>query len=236
MTVFPVGGAEPTQPTAPVVSHLTIVHDATHANIETLPTGQSAGYLTGSPDIQWTDTDWNTHPNALRIDQAPSADIPTADVLDVEGGAATPNSAPGWVSLARHSVANKARIGQRTLPVIYMSANNVTAVVNALVAAGIKHNVGLWVANFNLTQSEAGAIVSGSSGPFPIVGVQYTDNPPAGTFDTSVFSTTYLNDKVDSSDWIHLDGIPADASVYYSQAKGTLGYMNSAGNWVRVPL
>jgi hypothetical protein len=40
------------------------------------------------------------HPGAVRIDQDPAASDPTADVLDIEAGAATPASAPGWVRRA----------------------------------------------------------------------------------------------------------------------------------------
>jgi hypothetical protein len=238
MTVFPVGSSE-TQPDIPNIPALiTIVHDATASNIGSLPDGPgiAAGYDTGSPDIVWTAADFAAHPRALHIDQNPSGDVPTADVLDVEGGAATPDTAPHWVGIARRSIAAKSRLGQRNLPVIYMSADNVTAVVNALIAGGIKHNVGLWVANYNLTQSEAESMVLSAGGPFPIVGVQYTDNPPDGRFDTSVFSTAYLTDVVDSTDWIHLAGIPADASVYFNQNRGTLGYINSTGVWTRVKL
>lgn len=245
MTVFPVGSAQPA-PRPPVVmapapaplvnSVLVTVHDATGNNEGTLPAGMAAGYLTGSDGIAWTAAQFSAHPGALRIDQAPSADVPTADVLDVEGGAAQPGSAPAWVGIARRSIAVKARIGQRILPVIYMSASNVTTVINSLTGAGIKHDVGLWVANFNLTRAEAESMVQNSGGPFPIVGVQFTDNPPDGTYDTSVFSAAYLVNTVDNTDWVHLVGIPADASVFYNQKNGTLGYNNSAGAWTKIKL
>jgi hypothetical protein len=238
VTVFPVGSAVNTA-TAEIPAAeqgITVVFDATAHNIESLPFGQAAGYDTGGDGIAWTTSDFAMHPRALHIDQNPTGDVPTADVLDVENGAATPATAPAWVSTARKSIEVKARIGQRILPVIYMSASNVTPVVNALVAAGIKHNVGLWVANYDLTQAEAIDMVVNASGPFPVVGVQYTDNPPDGLFDTSVFSRDYLANMVDKTDWIHLAGIPADSSVYYNEHKGTLGYMNSAGNWIRVSL
>jgi hypothetical protein len=74
------------------------VCDATHANIGQLPKGiQVAGYTTGTADIQWTAQDWAAHPDAARIDQDPAASGPTADILDIEAGAANPASAPDWV-------------------------------------------------------------------------------------------------------------------------------------------
>jgi len=78
-----------------------LVCDATHANIGQLPKGvQVAGYTTGTADIQWTAQDWAAYPDAARIDQAPAASDPTADILDIEAGAATPASAPDWVMRA----------------------------------------------------------------------------------------------------------------------------------------
>jgi peptidoglycan hydrolase-like protein with peptidoglycan-binding domain len=70
-----------------------------------------------------------------------------------------------------------------------MSQSVVTAVVNALVAGGISAGVGLWVADFNLTQAQATQMVLSASGPFPVIGVQFHD---AGTFDVSVFSSDWL--------------------------------------------
>ena len=79
-----------------------LVFDATHDNIGALPAGaQVAGYTTGTgTHIRWTAADFAAHPGAVRIDQDPAASDPTADVLDIEAGAATPASAPGWVRRA----------------------------------------------------------------------------------------------------------------------------------------
>src|SRR5208337_1446426 len=80
-----------------------LVFDATHDNVGALPAGaQVAGYSTGTgTHIKWTDADFAAHPGAVRIDQDPAASDPTADVLDIEAGAATPASAPGWVTQAQ---------------------------------------------------------------------------------------------------------------------------------------
>src|SRR5208282_1503 len=167
-----------------------LVFDATHDNIGALPAGtQVAGYTTGTgTHIRWTDADFAAHPGAVRIDQDPAASDPTADVLDIETGAATPASAPGWVTRALASRASQARPGQRS-PAVYMSQSRVTEVVNALIAGGIGSGAGLWIANFSLTQAQATAMVLNASGPFPVIGVQFRD---AGSFDVSVFSSDWL--------------------------------------------
>jgi len=174
-----------------------LVFDATHDNIGALPEGaQVAGYTTGTgTHIRWTAADFAAHPGAVRIDQDPAASDPTADILDIEAGAATPASAPGWVRRALASRASQARPGQRS-PAVYMSQSGVTEVVNALVAGGISSGVGLWIAHFGLTQAQATAMVLNASGPFPVIGVQFRNAP---AFDVSVFS----------SDWLATGGQPS---------------------------
>jgi hypothetical protein len=174
------------------MTSLTIVHDATHANIAHLPPGPSAGYTTGTPDIRWTTTDWQHHPAALRIDQDTSASDTTADVLDVERGAATPADCPGWYKRAEASYKAATRPGQRH-PAIYTSAANVTAVVNALITGGlitvgVRSGPGLWVANWNLTDAQAAGEVVAAAGPFPIIGVQFHSG---AFYDTSVFAAAW---------------------------------------------
>jgi hypothetical protein len=164
------------------------VYDATHGGIGALPKGQAAGYSTGSGSVPWTVADWNAHPGAVRICQDPAATDTTADVLDVEAGAATIGKCAGWAKAAIASVTAARRPGQRH-PAIYMSLSNVTPVVNALIAGGVTSGVGLWVANWNLTEAEAQALVAHAGGPFPIIGVQYGNR---GSYDVSVFSGPWL--------------------------------------------
>ena len=167
------------------------VFDAIHDNVSHLPHGMAAGYTTGTgPHIQWTPADWAAHPGAVRIDQDPEASDPTADVLDVEAGAATPAAAAGWVRRALADYRSAARPGQRS-PAIYVSRFQVTAVVNALVAGGIPSGVGLWVADWSGTQAEARAEVENASGPFPVIARQYAN---AGLYDISVFSQAWLQE------------------------------------------
>lgn len=179
-----------------------VVRDATHDNVSALPPGHVAGYTTGSADIKWTDADWHAHPGALRICQDFGASDVTADYLDVERGAATNDQCPGWVKKAQASYHNATRPGQRS-PAIYTSASNVTPLVNALIAGGVKGGVGLVVANWNLTQAEAAAQVIAAAGPFPIVGIQFAS---LARYDVNVFSSAWVNEV--SKPHSHRGGAP----------------------------
>lgn len=171
-----------------------IVYDATHANVPHLPPNASyAGYTTGGAEIAWTSEDWTAHPDAIRIDQSPVAGVwdATADCDDYENGAVTLGELGPRAKLRMASFRNATRPGQRT-PIVYASASNLTAVANALVAAGVDSGVGLWVAHWNVTEPTAIAAVLAAAGPFPIHGFQFTNE---GTFDISVFSVAWLTQR-----------------------------------------
>lgn len=177
-------------------------HDAIHANVSHLPPGQAAGYTTGSAAIKWTDADSHAHPGWVRICQDNGSDH-TADVLDVESGAATNGDATAWVPKAAAAYGAAARPGQRS-PAVYTSLSNVTPLVNALVAHGIRGGVGLWVANWSIGQGTATVDVQHAAGPFPVIGVQYASNQ---FYDSDVFSSAWLNDvsqKPGSAPFRHL--------------------------------
>jgi hypothetical protein len=166
--------------------------DVTGSNLAHLPAGFAvlAGYSTGSEGIPWSEAQWAEHPDAIRIDQSP-ADTPageTADVLDVEGGAATFADCAPWALAAQASYAKAARPGQRH-PAIYASQDNLTPVCNALAAARVT-GVGLVVADWNDTKDAAVAVLQASSGPYPVVGVQYADE---GLYDLDVFLASWVN-------------------------------------------
>jgi hypothetical protein len=167
-----------------------VVYDATHDDISHLPKGQAAGYATGRGTVPWTAADWAQHPGAVRIDQDPAASDPTADVLDVEAGAAGPGVAAGWAKRALADYLTAKRPGQRR-PAIYMSRSQVTAVCDALAAGRHVTGVGLWIADWGKTQAQAAAEVSAASGPYPVIGVQYAN---AGLYDISVFSAAWLKE------------------------------------------
>ncbi len=174
---------------------ITVVYDCTGDNLGSFPIPPGvlmAGYMTGSGGVPWTREQFNAHPGAIHIDQ--SAFITgldeTADVIDYEDGAAVLSDLAPWVNAAHVKFNLGIRAGQRK-PAIYASASNITAVVNELISKGITSGVGLWVANWNLTDPQAVADVNNASGPFPIIGVQFAN---AETHDISVFSTAWLQE------------------------------------------
>lgn len=170
-----------------------VVYDVTGANFGHQPQGPLALYVTGSGGVPATPAQLNSHPEAVLIDQTPASGQwdARADVDDFERGAVDIGELAPRAKARQQSFATAARPGQRT-PVVYMSASNVTPVVNALIAGGVKSGVGLWVANWNLTEPAAIAEVVNASGPFPIVAVQYHN---AGLFDISVFDTSWLSNR-----------------------------------------
>jgi len=115
----------------------------------------------------------------------------TADVLDVEGGAATFADCPVWAKKAMDAFGSVKRPGQRW-PCIYASASNLTPVVNALINGGISRGVNLWVANWSLSEAQAMALLTNAGGPFPVVGVQFND---PGPYDIDVWSSAWLDRK-----------------------------------------
>jgi hypothetical protein len=160
--------------------------------VSSLPSGvQMAGYATG-PGIAWTAQQWEKYPDAIRIDQDPAASDHTADVLDVESGAATFADCPVWVKAAKASFAAAARPGQRQ-PVIYCSRSNATSVVNAMIAGGVTSGAGLWLADWTYSRASAIATLNASGGPFPVVGVQYSDKGGGGAYDLDVYLSSWLS-------------------------------------------
>lgn len=173
------------------MSGIAVVYDATHANIGSLPPGiQAAGYTTGTPDVAWNTSDFGNHPGAIRIDQSPASTVwdATADVDDFERGAVQLGELPVRAKLRMVAFKAGTRPGQRT-PLVYVSQSNVSQVANALFNAGVDSGVGLWVANWNLTDVQGIADVTAASGPYPIRGVQIHN---AGAFDISVFDVAWL--------------------------------------------
>ena len=62
----------------------------------------------------------------------------------------------------------------------YASPDSLTPVCNALAAAHVT-GVGLWVADWNDTPDAAVAALQASSGPYPVIGVQYARRRAATT-------------------------------------------------------
>jgi hypothetical protein len=171
---------------------ITLAYDVTSVDYPTVPAGQRCGYTTGSSDIAWTAAMWAANPGAVRIDQDVAASDKTADILDVEGGAATFGDCGPWVEKAQASFAANSRPGQRR-PSIYCSLSNVTNVVNALLSSGITSDVGLWIAHFGVSEADAIAALFAAAGPFPLIGFQFSDLGGGGNYDLDVFSVQWLN-------------------------------------------
>lgn len=199
---------------------ITVAYDCTHSNLGHVPAGQLAGYTTGSGGIAWTAADWAAHPGAVRIDQDYAALDGTADVLDVEAGAATVADCPGWVKRARAAYASSARPGQRR-PAIYVNQSNKSAVVNALISGGVTSGVGLWLANWSISEAVSAADVAAASGPFPLIGIQFTD--AGGTYDTDVFSSSWLGAQSGVAGSTVLEGSSGPAVLALQKALNALG-------------
>lgn len=189
---------------------VTVVYDCVGEVLGTFPIPSGvllAGYMTGSGNVPWTDAQFAAHPGAIHIDQSPvnNARNETADVIDMEDMAATLDDLAPWVNAAWANFKAGTRPGQRT-PTVYASANNITPVVNTLLAHGITSGVNLWVAHFGITEQSAEAAVNGANGPFPIVGFQFAN---LGNHDVSVFSTAWLQEvsKVSTPPAIPTPGI-----------------------------
>ena len=164
-------------------------YDATHANIGHLPKGQAAGYLTGSPDVQWTDADAAAHPGWVQIDQSPviTAINVRCDMIDMENGAVTLAELAEVVRDAQQAYKTGLRPGQRW-PGVYCSRSMVTPAVNALAAGGVL-SCPLGVADRSNNLPADRAEVEQASGPYPIVWRQYAND---GTYDSGVFSVPWL--------------------------------------------
>ena len=168
----------------------TLGYDCTGTLEHDAPAGQLAGYTTGTDGIAWTAEQFAAHPGTVRICQDAGATDTTADVLDVESGAATIADAGPWAKAAAESFDKGTRPGQRS-PVIYASQDNLTPVANALVAAGMTSgNIGLWVAHWGEPEAVAIASVASASGPFPIHAYQFASDTD---YDIDIFSDAWLS-------------------------------------------
>jgi hypothetical protein len=171
-----------------------LAYDVPGFNFSRAPQGaQLCGYDTGSGGVAWTPAMWAAHPGAVHIDQSPGlGGLYTSDVLDVERGAVPVGSAEiaAWVRGAQRAFDTAVRPGQRR-PVLYQSASNVSANVNALVQHGITSGAGLWIARWDGNSAADIAALAAASGPFPVTGFQFEDDGP---YDADVFSAAWLSD------------------------------------------
>lgn len=88
------------------------------------PVSLFAGYVGGTHSVSSHDT------GVINVNIDVDGTHPNADVLDIEVGDATPATAPGWVKA--HNVLN---LGYPAI--LYCNRSTITAVANALAAAGL---------------------------------------------------------------------------------------------------
>lgn len=178
--------------TPPLLIATIQAQDATHLNQAAIPQGVlAAGYDTGSPDILWTGSDYANHVKpfpAIHIDQDPGASDFTADILDIEAGAAQIGPEEiNWIQKSRESYLAGTRPGQRW-PGIYCAMNTLGGAVTDLQNAGIS-NVGFWTAQPGNTLAFAQGRVATAVGPYPCIGCQYQW---LSTVDLDVFSLPWV--------------------------------------------
>jgi hypothetical protein len=167
------------------------IYDTTTDNVSDLPAGQQvAGYTTGR-GIAWTPAQFAAHIKpypAVRIDQDAGAADPTADILDVENGAATVPEIPGWLILARASFNGAHRPGQRW-PGIYCSLGSLNAAIAACNTAGLS-NVPFAIAELT-NRADAVVNVSTATGSFPRIWQQYKFG---SAYDSGIASVDWLKE------------------------------------------
>ena len=165
----------------------TTMIDAIHASVPNVPatTAKVAGYVSGTPDIQWTATDWARFPHSgkVRIEQGygpwPPPDPHGYDVLDVEDRAVAASQVPAEVhSRISHGI---------TWTTVYGSDDALKDVQSALIASEAQWgrswywgHVDCWLADWNLSAAQAAAMIGAKVHGMTCRAVQWaspTSNP-----------------------------------------------------------
>lgn len=140
---------------------VTVMPDFTHSAVHNVPNSvyrHVAGYTSGTADICWTVDDWAKYSNSIRIriEQGfgPAPDVRSYDVLDIERGAWTPQSAADEVERRV-----QAGIQWTTL----YGGDAALAAASALI---VRKGPSIWVghvdcvlANWNLDQAHASTLI-----------------------------------------------------------------------------
>lgn len=169
--------------------------DTVHGSVRNIPPGtpKVAGYVSGTASVKWTSADWALFPDAgkVRITQGYGAqDWLACDVIDAEE-----LETGGWtITPAQAAQAVKARVGHGIAwTTVYGSPTNLGKVAGALDAVGASAgwwhgHVRAWVANWDLDEAGAAALVGTTLHRMPVVAVQWaspSSNPrtvvPGGT-------------------------------------------------------
>lgn len=136
--------------------------DAIRTNARNIPgsTLKVAGYVTGSGDVPWTSAEWGLFPKAghVRIDQTPTGQafaLGDADVYDIEALAGTVTS---FIHCVRQRISSGIQWSTA-----YGTDSTLAAVEAALEAAGPHGwyfgHVDCWLANWDLSESQAAALI-----------------------------------------------------------------------------
>jgi hypothetical protein len=164
--------------------------DAIHGNAHNIPQtsdriAKIAGYVTGTPDIRWVETDWLRFPHYthIRIDQSATfKSLPSNyDVRDVEPGACPPKIA------AQEAAIRFSKYKLKTVCYVDVTEepNLAGDITTALAAQKIPDgNAFIWLANWNLDEAEAAELVGTRMLGFEIIGVQWAS--PSSNPDTLI--------------------------------------------------
>lgn len=163
--------------------------DTIHKFVQNIPADvpqieQVNGYITEvgrTGDIKWTQSDWDRFPHYIRrtIAQLPDND-PSADILDVETGAATDKTAVDWVKM-RHAAKKPAHI--------YVDKSGVEGLYGVLAAAKELEQTYLWLADWSLNANEAASLLGTEFGGFRVEMVQWAS--PSSNPKTILPGTNY---------------------------------------------
>lgn len=96
------------------------------------------GYTSGQ--YAWTQADFNLFPKSVHVYIATEASVDAGDVLDVEGGAATPAETEAWIRMRKAAGYHR--------PTIYCSLSSVPAVRAGTGAYKLGVDYDLWVAHW----------------------------------------------------------------------------------------
>lgn len=194
-----------------------IMYDALSTEASTIPADAElvAGYIDAGPvpaAPPWTAETWALFPHAIHVPIATQAATDDGLVLDVEAGDATPEQAPGWVTMRRAAGAH---------PTVYCS-ESAWPDVRAAFAAAIVAEPEWWIAGYPGSVG-AGQLYPGS------VAHQYGGSA-AGTWDVSAVA----------DHWPGVDPDPTppppehgeDAMVTFVDSKGVRHLFYSAAGFL----
>jgi hypothetical protein len=152
-----------------------IAVDTVHTYVPNIPAGDASiqqvnGYVTQEGDtagIEWSQADWDRFPDYIKhtIAQLNSGNPLTADILDVETGAASDAEAVRWAL---------GKLAAQEIAVIYVDAANADDLTQSLAEEGVSvWNTYLWLADWSLSLAEAEAKLGTYINGYEIVMVQW---------------------------------------------------------------